>query len=182
MIDFVISNAAIDDAGDIARIHVAGWQAAYGGIIDQAYLDSLSVEQRAQSWRYWIEEDKTITLLARDGNRDPAGFCSCGKLKTPPPGSSPIRPLYSSEIYAIYILPEYWRQGLGTLLVKAAAQKLREMKHKSLCLWVLEKNRRGTSFYKKLGGERCGKKEVTFGPTTAREVCYGWRDTAPLLQ
>ena len=78
--------------------------------------------------------------MAYDENGTAAGFVNFGKIKTAPPGMSPIRPLYSGEIYALYILPAYWRQGLGTLLIGQAAQELTLMKHKSLCLWVLEKN------------------------------------------
>ena len=50
------------------------------------------------------------------------------------------------------------------------------MKHKSMCLWVLEKNERAVSFYKKLGGERCGKKEIEIGKSKVKEVCFGWRN------
>jgi hypothetical protein len=66
--------------------------------------------------------------------------------------------------------------------MRGAAQSLAALKHKSLCLWVLEKNERAANFYKKLGGERCGKKDIEIGPTTAREICFGWRDTARLRQ
>ena len=99
---------------------------------------------------------------------------------TPPPGMSPVRPLYTAEILALYILPACWRQGLGRQLMAQAALRLQEKKHKSLCLWVLEKNMRGNAFYKALGGQRCGKKPVTIGTQTLTDVCYGWRDTAPL--
>jgi ribosomal protein S18 acetylase RimI-like enzyme len=179
---FSLRSATENDILAIAQLHVAGWQGAYGGIVDQAYLDSLSAEQRAESWRKFMADGNTHILLAHDENGTPAGFVNFGRLKTPPPGSSPIRPPYSAEIYALYILPVFWRQGLGGQLMREASIRLRAEKHKSLCLWVLEKNERGNAFYKKMGGERVGKKDIEIGPTRAREVCYGWRDTAKLAE
>lgn len=177
---FTLAPATPDDAATLARLHVEGWQAAYGGIVDQDYLDSLSIEQRTADWQRWMAEDH-IPIIARDEAGNPAGFCDFGKLKTAPPGSSPIRPPYSAEIFGLYILPQYWRHGLGTMFLRDAAQRLKEKKHYSLCLWVLEKNERACAFYKKMGGERCGKKDIEIGSSKVKEICYGWRKTAPLL-
>ena len=175
-----ITQATEDDIPEIAHIHIEGWRGAYGGIVDSAYLDSLDVKERQKQWEEWFDEQNSPVLMGYiDDN--PAGFVNFGKLRTPPPGMSPIRPLYSGEIYAIYLLPEFYRKGLGTALLKAAVRGLEEMRHKSMCLWVLEKNKRAGLFYKHLGGERCGKKMITVGPSEAREICYGWRDTNILM-
>ena len=170
-----ITKATAADINDIAHIHVDGWRSSYGGIIDQGYIDSKTIEDRIALWTDIFEKDETTTLLARDENGTAAGFVSFGKIRTAPPGMSPIRPLYTAEIYAIYILKDYWRKGLGKQLMKAASDALKGDKHQSVCLWVLEKNKNANAFYKAIGGERCGKIDVEFGPTKAREVCYGWR-------
>jgi len=180
---FEIRPATENDIPALAHIHVQGLHDAYGGIVDQAYLASLNEQEQAAKWRNeWFDPGQCPVLMAVDDNGNSAGFVNYGRLRTPPPGSSPIRPLYSGEIYALYILPDYWRQGLGTQLLRAAAQGLAEKRHKSLCLWLLEKNDRAVSFYKKQGGERCGKKKIEIGSSTVREICFGWRDTANLLQ
>jgi ribosomal protein S18 acetylase RimI-like enzyme len=176
----LIRTADATDAADLARIHVAGWRAAYEGIAPPEFLAGLSEEKRAEDWRRWLEDkDMKVLLAFEDGN--PCGFTSFGKLRTPIPGMSPIRPLYSGEVYAIYLLPDYWRRGIGTRLLREAAVELRAMKHKSMCLWVMEKNERGIAFYRKHGGERCGKKDVEIGGVTGRDVAFGWRDTARIL-
>lgn len=172
-----IRPAIIADAADLAHIHIEGWRASYGGLVEQSFLDALDKDKRQADWVKWLGEG-TESLIAHDETDKPAGFIAFNKLMTPPPGMSPIRPLYTSEILAIYILPDYWRQGLGKKLMKAAAERLKERKHKSLCLWVLEKNARGNAFYKALGGQRCGKKDVTIGNQKLTDVCYGWRDTS----
>ena len=170
-----------DDAGDLAYLHIEGWRSSYGGLVDQAYLDGLDRDARAADWRNWLASG-TQALIARDTDGNGCGFVAFSKLMTPPPGMSPVRPLYTAEILAIYILPGYWRGGLGRRLMAAAAESLRANKHKSLCLWVLEKNPRAIAFYKALGGERCGKKQVDIGGQTFTDVAFGWRDTGKLIQ
>ena len=44
----VIREAARDDARQIAEILVEDWKTAYRGIIDSAFLDAMSVEERYQ--------------------------------------------------------------------------------------------------------------------------------------
>ena len=46
--EFTIRSATREDARQIAEILVEDWQIAYRGIIDSAYLDAMSVEQRYQ--------------------------------------------------------------------------------------------------------------------------------------
>lgn len=178
--EFSIRPATQDDIPDLARIHIQGWHGAYGGIVNSAALKTPTLDERIRQWNEWIHLEDSGALLAVSENGEAAGFASYGRLKTPPPGSSPIRPLYSGEIYGLYLLPDYYRQGIGTALLKEAARKLREMRHKSLCLWTLEKNKRSVSFYNKMGGERCGKHDIEIGSDRVREVCFGWRDTAVL--
>lgn len=175
----MIRKATQDDIQSIAVLHIEGWKAAYGGLVDQGYLDALSVEKRIEDWRGWMAAGESDTLIAeKDGKA--VGFITTGRTKTPPPGSSPIRPLYSAEVYALYLDPAVWRQGIGTALLKQASLNLKEQKHSSLCLWVLDGNVRAKGFYEKMGGQKVGSKMVEIGPSKVKEACYGWRDTASL--
>lgn len=176
----MIRIATHGDIPALARIHTQGWQAAYGGLVDQAYLDSLSVEDRAEKWREWMDAGESETLIAEEDGA-PAGFVTYGRTKTAPPGSSAIRPTHAAEIYAIYLLPAYWRKGIGRTLLCAAAENLKAKKQTSLCLWVLDGNARAKAFYEKMGGQRIGKKMIEIGPNSLKEICYGWRDTAAMV-
>lgn len=175
-----IRQATEADIPDIAKIHVAGWQGAYGGIVDQGYLDDFTVEMRIPKWKERFDSGESNALIAYIDNKA-VGFVDFGPLRTPPAGMSKIRPLYSSEIYALYLMPECFRQGIGTSLMKASVEKLKEQKHQSLCLWVLKDNKRSCAFYDAMGGQRVGKKMIEIGPTKAKEVCYGWRDIGGIL-
>lgn len=175
-----IQKATSADIPAIAQIHVSGWQGAYGGILDQGYIESKTYENRVHQWTDIFKNQEGDTLIA-SLNGQVVGFISYGALRTAPPGTSKIRPAYSSEIYALYLLPEFFRQGVGSALIKKAVEDLIMQKHKSLCLWVLDKNKRACGFYEACVGQRVGKKMVEFGPTKAKEVCYGWRDITEIL-
>ena len=174
-----IRKATTDDIPAIAALHIEGWKGAYGGIVDQAYLDSLNIDMRIKSWGELMVSGESDTFLAELEGK-PAGFVTTGRTKTAPPGSSPIRPSHSGEIYALYLHPDYWRQGVGSALLKHGMRELKVKKHSAVCLWVLEGNTRGRAFYDKMGGQKLGGKIVEIGPDQLKEVCYGWRDTSSL--
>ncbi len=176
----IIRKASPADIPAIARMHIEGWRAAYGGLVDQAYLDTLSVEQRMADWQGWMASGESETLIAESGGQ-PAGFITYGRTKTAPPGESNIRPQYPAEIYALYLLPDFWRQGIGRALLRQAAIQIKEKKQNGLCLWVLDGNDRAKLFYEKTYGQRIGKKIVEIGPSKLKELCYGWRDVKLLI-
>ncbi len=175
----IIRPADTKDIPAIAALHIEGWKGAYGGIVDQAYLDSLTLEKRIADWTGWMGSGQSEVFLAEEGGV-PAGFVVTGRTKTPPPGSSPIRPSHSGEIYALYLAPAFWRKGIGTALLKHGARHLKAQKHSAVCLWVLDKNDRAKSFYAAQGGQKLGGIMIDIGPSALKEVCYGWRDTALL--
>lgn len=174
-----IRQARPDDIPSIAAIHVTSKQAAYAGIVDQSFLDTKTQNEYEAKWQEWLsEEGVDVSFLFKEDT--PCGFISYGRMQTPPPGTSKIRPQYTAEIFAIHIHPDHWRKGLGKKLIGHAAQTLKDNKHSSLCLWVLGKNERATKFYDALGGKRLGKRNVEVGPNKLKELCYGWRDISDI--
>ncbi len=60
-----IRRATRDDADAITCIHVHSWQHAYRGLVPDALLDGLSVEQRRTIWRQLLDNNYAMfTLLA----------------------------------------------------------------------------------------------------------------------
>lgn len=47
-----IRDAVPGDALEVAGVHVRAWQAAYGGLLDQDYLDSLRAEDRVARYTF----------------------------------------------------------------------------------------------------------------------------------
>ena len=153
--------ATPDDVPAIAEIHVAAWRAAYRGHMPDAYLDSLSVEQRRAMW---------AGVLARGGPGQIAvvdrGFCFYGPSRDGEHGAA--------EIYALYVHPDAWRQGAGRALCQHAERHAAALELAKVTLWVLTANEPARRFYERLGyaadgGERTNTRLIA---TPLHEMRY----------
>jgi GNAT superfamily N-acetyltransferase len=88
-------------------------------------------------------------------------------------------PLYTGELYAIYLLAAYQRRGLGHQLMRAVVNGLLNQGLSSLLVWVLAANP-ARAFYEALGGQYVTEREITIGTARLTEVAYGWRDMREL--
>ncbi|MEM8833682.1 MAG: GNAT family N-acetyltransferase [Pseudomonadota bacterium] len=170
---FSVRPATEADIPALASIHIASKRAAEKHIVPDDYLNSFTQEEYEEKWVDFYANGQQLIV---DDEEKAVGFVSYGDLRTPPPGTSKIRPLYIAEIYAIYVVPEYFGQGAGHALFHATCQALVNNKKHSLCLWALEKNKRAREFYERQGAQRIGKQNIETGGVPAREICYGWRD------
>ena len=142
--------AQLSDAGGIARVHVDTWRASYRGIIPDAHLDSLSYEQREQRWRdnFAGFGPDVFMYVATDDDSRVIGFAGGG----PERGGDPT---YKGELYALYLLQSYQRQGIGRELTRTVAHHLAKQGHSSMLAWVLAQNP-SRKFYEALGGQPPG--------------------------
>ena len=143
-----IRQATPDDAGAIAEINVRGWRAAYRGVVSDATLDALSVEDlRARFTGFMADPGRAATALVALGDDGRVtGYTSFG---TPREDSTDLEG--AGEVYAIYVGPEAWGSGRGRALLAAAEDGLREAGFRRGFLWVLEENPRARRFYEVAG-------------------------------
>jgi L-amino acid N-acyltransferase YncA len=158
--------ATVQDAGAIARVHVESWQTTYAGIVPEDYLANLDVVQREASWREWLTFDVDVFVAEVDG--EVVGFVGGGAIREPVKG-------FDAELFAIYLLREAQRRGIGMALLKRLAGSLGERGFGSMVAWVLEDNSSG-GFYSRSGGVRVASKEMEVGGVMLPVVAYGWRD------
>ena len=157
--------ATIEDAETIATIHVCAWRVAYEGIVPAQYLASLSVLERANLWRRVISEQRGIVLLAVAPHGE-VGFISFGPSRDKDGKEK-------AEIYAIYVLPEFWHQGIGVELLEEAERRIEDTEFIAITLWVFEKNVLARRFYEARGFRLDpGRKEETIGGLLLRELRY----------
>ena len=170
-----IRDANVPDATAIAKVHVDSWRTTYTGLVPDDYLSQLSSEQREQTWRDILSTHGAAEFLfvaeAQAGNV--IGFTSGGPERS---GNT----VYKGELYAIYLLEEYQRKGIGRQLAQAIAKRLVQEGLHSLLVWVLADNP-SKDFYSALGGQRVYEQEVTIGGARLVEVAYGWRNFRDLL-
>ncbi|WP_102191442.1 GNAT family N-acetyltransferase [Microbacterium aurantiacum] len=146
MTQLVVREALIDDAEEVAGVHVRSWQAAYRGLIDQKILDGLSIADRAEAWRGFVVEPLPTTLALLVAVRDGTvvGWTSFGSGRDED-GSA------DGEIYGIYADPAAWSTGVGQALLAAAEERIANAGHSRAYLWVLDGNERADSFYGRQG-------------------------------
>jgi len=131
-----IRRATADDIETIATIHIACWRAAYRGILPDAHLDALDLDERIGRWRKWIDAD---VFVATDDDRI-IGF---SRVK-------------DGEISHVYVDPNHQRSGAGRLLLRAVVDA--SGGHASL--WVLEDNHRARAFYEAQGFVHDGRRKT----------------------
>ncbi|XOZ32785.1 GNAT family N-acetyltransferase [Halomonadaceae bacterium KBTZ08] len=169
-----VRRAVLDDVPAIASVHVAAWQSAYAGILPDEVLAALSVENRAAMWEKVLaeESDAKHLFVAESADAGIVGFAALG-----PEGSGQSD--YESELYAIYILEAYQRQGIGLALFQAAVNALLADGFRSMIVWVLADNT-ARYFYEALGGSQAARRTVSVADTRYSEIGYGWAPlTAP---
>ena len=84
-------------------------------------------------------------------------------------------------MYAIYVLAQLQRRGIGARLTAAVVRRLVEQDIDSMLLWVLADNP-SRGFYETLGGRRIREKATEVGGIEVIEVAYGWPDLQHLSQ
>jgi GNAT superfamily N-acetyltransferase len=84
-------------------------------------------------------------------------------------------------MYAIYLLQEHQRKGIGRQLTLTVARRLFEDGFRSMLVWVLaESPSRG--FYKALGGKPLYEKPLEVGGEELIVAAYGWQELSGLLE
>ncbi|MHC5774801.1 GNAT family N-acetyltransferase [Nostoc sp.] len=167
----VIREANLADASAIAKVHVDGWRTTYSNLMPAKFLADLSYKERETKWVKILSNiaQDNFTYIAEDEIGQIVGFASGGKERT---GDR----LYQGELYAIYILEKYQRQGLGHRLVSSVATRLLQSDISSMLVWVLADNP-AVDFYQSLGGQQVNEKQIEIGTVQLVELAYGWTDT-----
>ena len=137
-----VRQANIEDAPEIARVHVASRIAAYKNIIPDSVLDKQSVEKEETGWRKALKRSLEGVLVAIDEQSSVVGFIAFGPSRTRDD---------EGEIYAIYNRPDYFRSGSGRLLWNAAKQRLIQQGFSTIMALVITENSPSRRFYEGVG-------------------------------
>ncbi len=151
MSTFTVREARIDDAWEIARVHVRAWQEAYRGIVPDDRLEALSVNRRAENWSERFRHGLTgrFTYVA-DGDGELAGFCTVREEDA----------AEGREVVSLYVDPGVQRRGVGTALLYRALDRLRDEGWTEVRLWVFAANRAARAFYARHGFETDGSTQM----------------------
>ncbi|WP_248557834.1 GNAT family N-acetyltransferase [Paraburkholderia terrae] len=156
--------ASIDDAQEIAKVHVATWRDAYKELLPIEYLANLDENARAEKWRKALLAGAPCVLVAVM-NGMVAAWVAFGPSRDEDLDSR------CAEIEAIYVASDFWSRGIGTALIHAACERLHAKGYCTVALWVLKDNAAACSFYSRRGFEPDGSaKVVEIGGALLTEV------------
>lgn len=119
-----------------AFVHWRCWHEVYTGIANQEFLDKMTLEKYEEKAFLWLDN----ILVAKEADRV-IGFVGYGAHSQ--------EPFAIGEIFALYLLPEFWGKGIGLRLLEAAFEQMKECPE--ICLWVFKENKRAIRFYRKCG-------------------------------
>ena len=166
--------ATLDDAPALARVYVDTWRAQYAGILPASYLARMTYAEYQIKWVGYLATPGTVAYLAQTDKGEIVGFAHGGAARDP-------HTHYFAEVYLLYVLKKYQRQGIGRELMAAMAQAFVKAGLWSLVIWALRDNP-SRGFYDALGGELLAEKLVRVGGENFVEMAYGWRDVRVLAK
>ena len=154
-----VREAMQDDAAAIARVHVDAWRTSYRSIVPESFLADMSYEDFEDRCRGWLQsagDSHFAYRVAEMPSGRIVGF-ACGG-----PRQGSVYADYVAELYALYLLREHQRAGIGLRLFGSVVGALAEEGSTSLLAWVLARNP-SRGFYETVGGRLLGSQEIEIG-------------------
>jgi ribosomal protein S18 acetylase RimI-like enzyme len=171
----IVRAAVPADAAAIAAAHVRSWQAAYRGILSDAFLDGLSIPRRTEQWQRILADgpEQARRTNVADADGEVVGFVTTG-----PSRDDDADAATTGELIAIYVRPDVFGTGAGHALMAGALDDFAAAGYAQATLWVLAGNARAIRFYERAGWSPDGaRKQDTIGDDAVTELRYRFRLT-----
>jgi len=171
----IVRAAAATDAPAIARVRIDAWRSTYRGMIPDAYLDGMSVDESESHWRRILQAapGRFSVFVAVEGEAV-VGFAAGHMLEPPKLGCD-------AELSAIYLRADRRRTGIGRRLAGTVAAAQRGHGATALLTWVIAGNRPARAFYEALGAELLVEQPFQWDGIDLVETGYGFRDLDRLV-
>jgi len=171
----IVREARLEDVQGIAMVVVDTWLSKYQGLMPDEHLNKLS----------YVDRERSFTELLQNPSDDKFKFVvenNIGKIIGVAIGGleRSEQTIYKGEIYAIYVLEAYQRNGLGKNLVRMAIEWLKGLNINSMIVWVLAGSK-FRAFYESFGGQEADEKTFEYDEFTADLVAYGWEDLSKVV-
>ncbi len=160
--------ASVADSLAAAEVNVRSWQESFAGGRWRQDAGDLSVERRAAMFRRRFGASFYRMYVAEAPGEGVIGFVDVGRPRD-------ARWNCDAELYAIYVLKPYQRQGLGHRLFELACDAVRAEGLRSMYLIVIEDSPYRI-FYERLGGRQLAQRPAGAVPGQDAHVIYAWPD------
>jgi len=165
---YELRKPVVADAERIGEIHTISWQAAYRGMMPHEYLDALDPQVRITMWRNGLESGDRLDGIRRVAVHSESGRIDGFVLAGPARGDERV-----GEIYVIYLDPDAFGAGAGSLLFDESTAELARAGFTEGILWVHPENQRARQFYEHKGWAFDGERRLeTLDDIEIPEVRY----------
>jgi GNAT superfamily N-acetyltransferase len=163
------------DASAIAQVRVDAWRTTYRGMIPDAYLAAMKIEESTALWDKVLAAapNSTNTFVAEIAG-EVTGFASGHMLPEPKHGMN-------AELAAVYLKRDAQRAGVGRRLVAAVAAAQQAHGATGLIAWVIAGNMAARAFYEALGADLLIEQPFTWDGMDLVEAGYGFSDLPALV-
>lgn len=156
----IIPMTTPEDMDGKGYVHWKSWHETYTGRIAPSYMERITLEKCVDMAHRWPQN----IMVAKDGDKV-IGFVGYGEHRDNTLADC-------GEVFAIYVLADYYAQKVGYELMNAAFEKLTE--YRRIAVWVLKGNNRAIKFYERYGFRFDGmEREIMLGtPSTELRMVY----------
>ncbi|MFT4042729.1 MAG: GNAT family N-acetyltransferase [Gordonia sp. (in: high G+C Gram-positive bacteria)] len=159
--------ARIEDASQMARVHVESWRQTYRGLMpDEVLNDPGLLSMRTRFWTEALTNQRyahnRVAVAERNGSV--IGIAMSG----PPQREGD----WDHELFVLYVDAKDHGSGAGQLLLDAVLNA-----QESAVLWVADPNPRAQAFYRKAGFTPDGTTRTDDGVRAVRMIRLPWPNT-----
>lgn len=134
---------SIEDSISMSIIHANSWKKAYQGLLPDEYLNQIKDLRWVDMINKGLEGNTIKAWVATIEGKVIA--CTCL-------GDSRYQGYETQlELISMYVLPEYWNLGAGSLLIDEVLKYAVNNSYLEVGLWVLDGNNQAIRFYEKKG-------------------------------
>lgn len=143
--DVFVRVARPDDAAGIAAAHRTTWQVAYRGIVPDAFLDRIDLDERTRHWERDLEglTARDVCLVAAAADGTVVGFARGAATRDDDADGRDV-----AELAAVYVLPHRWSTGVGGRLLAGWRASATAAGFGRATLWTFTANERARKAYR----------------------------------
>jgi ribosomal protein S18 acetylase RimI-like enzyme len=150
-VDWQVTGPVVDDAEQLASVHVQAWREAYAELLPERFYDDSARSGRLLMWsRLLAQEDAgdRVRVARHEGRL--VGFALRGRAVRH--GDHP--PAREEQLFALYVLAPWYGRGVAQALLEQC------LSGRPAQLWVAKDNARARRFYEKNGFTSDGTEQV----------------------
>lgn len=170
----LIREARISDAGGMGKVNVASWQTSYRGIINERFLQQLTVESKKKKWEMIIQADDSTILVAVDTDDHVVGYITISTKES-------VASTGTDQVTALYLLKDWQGKGIGKAMLLEAFKRFLELSIYTVQVEVLAENN-SRFFYERLGAELVEKKDIQIAGDVLELFVYEWEDISRIYE